>query len=99
MNRHRRIYMIACILTALIIFAGLGVRIAGQENSSPRVPLSEDWSTRHLVFSSPGSFEQATRTRPFLEWYRALSDPRYQFDQIRRAAALRPRPYAGKNEA
>lgn len=92
MNRHRCIYMIACILTALIIFAGLGARIAGQENSSPRVPLSEDWSTRHLVFSSPGSFEQATRTRPFLEWYRALSDPRYQFDQIRRAAALRPRP-------
>ena len=64
------------------------VLIHGQTASPPqRMPMTEDWSTHHLVFSDPGSFEQARQTRPFLEWDRALSDPRYQFVQIRRNAA------------
>jgi len=52
--------------------------------------MTQDWSTHHLVFSTPGTFGQGTQNRPFLEWYRALSDPRYRFDQLRRMAAARP---------
>jgi hypothetical protein len=58
----------------------------GQTASPQRIPMIEDWSTHHVVFSNPDTFEQATKTRPFLEWYRALSDPRYRFAQDRRNA-------------
>jgi hypothetical protein len=70
-----------------VIVIGLTVTIWGQENPQQRVPITEDWSTHHLVFSNPGTFEQATQNRPFPEWYRALADPRYRFDRIRRMAA------------
>ena len=72
----------------LIIVPGLTFFSYGQGNPQhQRVPLAQDWSTNHLVFSRPGNFAQATQTRPFVEWYRLQSDPRYQFSLIRRNAA------------
>ena len=76
-------------VTTAAMFAGLTALTFGQESSPQRVPMIEDWSTHHLVFSHPGTFEQATQTRPFLEWYRALSDPRYQMELARRNADLK----------
>jgi len=89
MKRYRGTYTIGIAIAIVTTLGVIRIRVSGQENQQQRAPMVEDWSTHHLVFSTPGTFEQATRTRPFLEWYRALSDPRYQLDQIRRNAAKR----------
>ena len=82
--------MFAILAVVVLTVASVTVMTPGQEAPNPsRVPLVEDWSTHHMVFSTPDKFEQATQSRPFLEWYRALSDPRYRFDQIRREADRR----------
>ena len=94
--RNYPISALVIVVVGFVIVIGLAGTIWGQENPHPRVPVTEDWSTHHLVFSNPGTFEQATQNRPFLEWYRALSDPRYRFDQLRRMAAKR-RGESGEN--
>jgi hypothetical protein len=48
------------------------------------VGLVEDWSTHHLVFSNPGTFEDAVRSGRFEEWQRIVTDPRYRMQQVRR---------------
>ena len=75
-------------VATVAMVAGLSVMLSGQEKPQhQRVPMSQDWSTQRMVFSNPGSFAQATKTHPFLDWYKVQIDPRYQFSQIRRNVA------------
>jgi hypothetical protein len=46
----------------------------------------EDWSHHHVVFSNPGTFDKAIRSGSFDGWYKTVNDPRFTFQQLRRAA-------------
>jgi len=87
MSRNRWTLKLWSAVAVIAILAGFPALMFGQGNSPQRVPMIEDWSTHHSVFSHPRAFEQATKTRTFLEWYKVQTDPRYQFAQIRRNAA------------
>jgi hypothetical protein len=53
-------------------------------------PLVEDWSTSHVVFSNPGTLEEAQRNGKEEHWRRIVSDPRYRMQWVKRyGAALR----------
>jgi hypothetical protein len=46
--------------------------------------VPEDWSHHHVVFSSPGTLEEAAKNGTFEKWSRIVSDPRYQMQQRKR---------------
>ena len=43
-----------------------------------------DWSHHHLIFSNPGTSEDAMRKGAYDRWFHTVNDPRYQQDQVRR---------------
>jgi hypothetical protein len=98
MSRNYWTWKLLTAVASVAMLAGFSLVMFGQENPQPQVPMIEDWSTHHLVFSDPGNFAQATQTRPFLEWYKVLNDPRYQMEMARRNAD-RTRPAGGASGA
>ena len=60
---------------AVVVFAG--VQTASAQGSGERIPIANDWSERHVVFSHPDSLERASRLR---------AEPRYWFQALRRNA-------------
>ena len=70
-------------------FAGMtyGQQAETQKQSQPqRVPLVDDWSTHHMVFSNPGSFSDAMQGKSFTDWYKTQANPRFKMEQARREA-------------
>jgi hypothetical protein len=47
--------------------------------------VPDDWSHHHLIFSDPGSFADAVNHGSFERWSRVVTDPRFVFQQERRA--------------
>jgi len=43
-----------------------------------------DWSHHHLIFSNPGTEEEATKNGRHDEWLRIVNDPRYIMQQLKR---------------
>jgi hypothetical protein len=53
--------------------------------------VPDDWSHHHLVFSNPGTEEDAVKNGSFEQWLTTVNDPRHTMQQIKRsggAAAL-----------
>ena len=52
-----------------------------------RVP--EDWTHHHLVFSHPGTLDDAEKNGTVDQWFKITSDARYQIQQMKRNAMQR----------
>jgi hypothetical protein len=46
--------------------------------------LVDDWSHHHLIFSNPGTEEEAIKNGRYEEWLRVVNDPRYIMQQLKR---------------
>jgi len=46
--------------------------------------LPDDWSHHHLIFSNPGTEEEAIKAGRYDEWLRIVTDPRYIMQQLKR---------------
>lgn len=46
--------------------------------------IVEDWTTHHVVFSNPGTREDAIRNGKRKEWERIVTDPRYRMQWVKR---------------
>ncbi len=62
--------------------------------SSPQAPVSgvsfpEDWSQRHVVYSSPGTFVDAVNKGTVNHFLSVANDPRYIIQQVKRNAMAR----------
>jgi len=85
----------AVIGAAFAAIVGFAVLITAQPGSKPsRVPVSthrvgvpDDWSHHHLVFSNPGTYEQAAKTGVSnAKWLTIQYDTRFILQQMRRHA-------------
>jgi hypothetical protein len=47
-------------------------------------PMVEDWSHHYLIFSNPGTLENAQRNGKEADWRRIVSDPRYRMQWVKR---------------
>src|ERR1700730_4094946 len=74
-NPRRRGMVVAWVATLSLIVT-LGAQTA--DGQAPRVPLAQDWSHRHLIYSAPATVEQALRFQ---------NDPRYWHQWIQRHGA------------
>src|ERR1039457_1035350 len=52
--------------------------------------IPEDWSHHHLVFSNPGTEEDAIANGTHDRWLSIVNDPRYILQQLKRRAAQGP---------
>lgn len=55
--------------------------------------IPEDWSHHHLLFSDPGTADDAIRAGRYNDWFQIVNEPRYLMQQFRRNSAARG-PYA-----
>ena len=64
---------------------------AGAENQSDmgylEQPVVEDWSSRHVAFSNPGTLEDARRNGKEAEWQRIVTNPRYRMQWVKEYGA------------
>ncbi len=86
---------LASIVTIFTLFmiAAFCLRVRAQGAPQPPAPKAafvDDWTHHHLVFSDPGTSEDAARKRKLEGWQRVTGDPRYQLQQIKRHLGPRP---------
>jgi hypothetical protein len=75
------------VVFALAAFAVFGLRTSAQEHRSDSDKgggFVEDWSSRHLMFSNPGTEEDAIRRGEHDKWLRIVNDHRYIMQERRR---------------
>ena len=94
-------------LFALSIVASFGMLIAlafvraqdvtGQSGATQNTGFPEDWSHRHIVFSNPGTEDDAIQSGRYNEWARIVNDPRYVMQQRLRNSGGRPLIDAGED--
>ncbi len=100
-------------LVALAAMLGCAVPFLGQDASESggasqqlaSQGVAADWSHRHLIFSHPGTAEEALRNGTYDRWLKITSEPRYAMQQLRRKAAgtatrsrIEPTPAAADRE-
>ncbi len=86
-----RLSIVAVLFLSLI---GLGVLMTGEPASKHangktkhQVGLVEDWSTRHLVFSNPGTYEQVKNDpAAYSRWLDTQYNTRYIMQQMKRGS-------------
>jgi hypothetical protein len=54
--------------------------------------MPDDWSHRHLVFSNPGTEEDAIANGTHDGWLNVINDPRYILQSLKRDAGVTVRP-------
>jgi hypothetical protein len=75
---------------ALAALGAYSIAIWGQEASAiklgnARLPgLPDDWTHHHVVFSNPGTADDAIRKGNYEEWFTIVNDPRYVVQQLKR---------------
>lgn len=67
------------VLVGMIALAS-GAAFAQDGNSG----YPEDWTHHHVVFSNPGTLQDASGSGSFDSWYKVVTDPRYIFQQYKR---------------
>jgi hypothetical protein len=77
-------------LAAVIVLMMLACGPAFAQRESTGYP--EDWTHHHLVLSDPGTLHEASARGAFNTWYKVVTDPRFIFQQRKRA----PFPRRGK---
>ncbi len=51
--------------------------------------VPDDWSHRHLVFSNPGTEQQAIESGNYERWLKVVNDPRFILQQIKRSGGAK----------
>jgi hypothetical protein len=86
-STKRFLYRLSILAVAFSSLIGLGVLISGEEGSSGRMGIVDDWSHHRLIFSNPGTAVEALAQGRVAEWYKIVNDPRYIMQQRRRNPA------------
>jgi len=93
---QRTFFKAAIVGPAFAAILGTAVMITGQPalklSQQPAPPVlagvPDDWSHHHLVFSNPGTYEEAVKTTAsYVKWLTIQEDPRFILQQMKRHAA------------
>jgi hypothetical protein len=81
------------VSVALAALASFGIFVRAQEATEPAAPNAayvDDWTHHHLVFSNPGTRDDAVKRGKLEKWQAITNDPRYQLQQAKRTFGTRP---------
>lgn len=83
-------------LTSLILaaLAALSLPALAQEaavhvGAVQIIGLPNDWTHHHVVFSDPGSSDDAIKNGTYNKWFSVVNDPRYVMQQLKRGLPVR----------
>ena len=72
-------------LGVLAILAGwLISSVAAQQMPSMEQGIPSDWSMHHVIFSNPGTEQEAVANGTYERWLKVVNDQRYIFQQLKR---------------
>jgi hypothetical protein len=54
--------------------------------------LPDDWTHHYLVFSNPGTEQQAVESGKYEQWLKIVNDPRFTLQQLKRSAGAKALP-------
>jgi len=87
-----------CLAVVLGLIGGAFIPAAAQEErpniSADRVQITgvpDDWSHYHVIFSNPGTKEEAIRKGTYGRWLAVQNDPRFRLQQLQRHTRQLPR--------
>jgi hypothetical protein len=61
----------------------------GEEVQVKVTGVVDDWSTHHLIFSNPGTEEEAVRNGTHARWLSIVNNPRYIMQQMKRRSSAK----------
>jgi len=71
--------------------------LSSQERPAAKNGVPDDWTHHRLIFSNPGSAEDAIKNGSFVRWLGIVNDPRYNLQQTKRNSAANAAPAAWIN--
>ncbi len=89
-NVNRTWHSLSFVGITLLGAAGFGGLTQGQGAPPVRVGgaeitgIPEDWSHRHVVFSNPGTEQEAIQSGRHSQWQKVVNDPRYVLQQLKK---------------
>lgn len=72
------------LLCTLALIAACGLSLQAQGTQDKPLGLPDDWTHRHVIFSDPGSEDDAFRRGTHDEWLKIHNDPRFMMQQLKR---------------
>ncbi|MGA2170416.1 MAG: hypothetical protein ABSG62_19660 [Terracidiphilus sp.] len=75
-------------LLAAVSIPMLGQAPAVHVGNTQITGLPDDWSHHHVVFSNPGTEQEAIQSGRHDEWLKVVNDPRYVLQQLKRNAPV-----------
>jgi len=81
-----RQFKMALALGLALLSAGI---VLGQGEIRQSAGVPDDWTHHHLVFSNPGTAEEAIREGTYDRWVSIVSDPRFALQREKRGAAAK----------
>ena len=80
-RRHPSLRVV--LSTAMVSILLCGTVSCGNEGPAMSQGVVDDWTSRHVIFSNPGTEEEAYRQGTHDRWLRIMQDPRYRMQQVR----------------
>jgi hypothetical protein len=80
------------LLTIPLVFAATlagGTALFAQDVKNAETGVPHDWSHHNVVFSNPGTTDQAIEEGRYGDWLKIVSDPRLQLQRMKREAAAK----------
>lgn len=85
-SQKRVLSSVVLVAVAFVMVIGLTVFMTGQEAPGQQpTGWVDDWTHHRLVFSNPGTEQDAINNRTYGQWYTITHDPRYQLQQLKRS--------------
>ena len=69
-------FRITSTLFTVAMVATFGMQLRAQNSAEQKAPYIDDWTHHRLVFSNPGTQQDAARQGKLQQWQQTTSDPR-----------------------
>ena len=91
-SRLRRQHVMLVRPAFVVAGAMLMVTVLSGRSSAQEQPAGvvEDWTHHHVVFSNPGTIDEALIGGRYENWYETVHDPRYIIQQKKRSLGAKP---------
>ena len=78
------------VVAATFVVACLIVPAGAQDDQSQLKGVPDDWSHHHVIFSDPGTMQDAIQNGQYEHWLRVMTDPRFKMQQLKRQTVQLP---------
>jgi hypothetical protein len=80
-----------------LLMVWLVIPAFAQQSANRGMGVPNDWTHQHVVFSNPGTFQEAMKNGTYDQWVQIVNDSRYQLQQLKRKATLQSAEHRSTN--